>query len=136
MVDAVWVKWEIGNGPAAFVTATDTFSLTGTKGVNLEKSDPLANNWHVKDWTSVEQFTCEKIESEGCDVLTAKIYKYWHEYNTIEDFDMSNDNYMISLYTKKCSSSGTSECETEQYNKEVAWFFDTAVNLYVPLGAT
>ena len=50
----MWVKWEIGNGPAAFVTATDTFSNNGTKGVNLELNDPLANNWHVKDWTSVE----------------------------------------------------------------------------------
>ena len=50
--------------------------------------DPMANNWHVVDWTDVEPYTCQKITSDGCDVLTAKVYKYWHEYNTAEDLNL------------------------------------------------
>lgn len=125
IVDGVWVTWAIGNGPRAVVTATDTYSNKGKGGADLEERDPISNNWHVEDWTDVEPYTCQKLESEGCDVLTAKIYKYWHEYNSIEDISLQNGTYLISLYTRKCASETFDDCEgAEQYNKESAWFFD------------
>ena len=123
LVDAVWVNWQIGNGPIAKVTAVDTYSDTGKGGKDLMAKDFIANNWHVEDWTDTEPYTCQKLESEGCDVLTAKIYKYWHEYNTQEDISLQDGTYLISLYTKTCGEGG-SDCKTEQYNKESAWFFD------------
>ena len=85
------------------VSARDTYSDKGKKGKDLMYQDPIANNWHVVDWTDVQPFTCEKLVSEGCDVLTAKIFKYWHEYNSIEDISLQHGTYLISLYTKKCS---------------------------------
>lgn len=87
-MDAVWVTWVIDNGPVANITITDTYSNTGKLGVDLEDSDPIGNNWHLEDWTEKEAYTCTKINSGGCDILTAKIFRYWHEYNTFEDFDM------------------------------------------------
>ena len=84
----------------------------------------MSNNWHVADWTSVEPFTCQKIDSEGCDVLTAKIFRYWLEYNQVEDFSLQGGSYLVSLYTKKCQSKGSEDCVTEQYNKENVWLID------------
>lgn len=126
LVDAVWVNWEIGNGPRALVSVVDTYSDTGKTGADLMPSDPIANNWHVEDWTEVQPFTCQKLQSEGCDVLTAKIYKYWFEYNSMEDISLQDGTFLISLYTKRCGD-GDQDCVTEQYNKESAWFFDISM---------
>lgn len=125
LVDGVWVNWEITNGPKAKVTAEDTFSYAGSTGKDLAEKDLIGNNWHVADWTYAQPFTCQKLESEGCDILTAKIYKYWHEFNTIEDVSLANGIYLISLFTKKCS--GVSNCETEQYNKESVRMIDISL---------
>ncbi len=80
MVDAVWVNWSVGNGPRAFVTATDTYSNTGKTGYDLEPFDSVYNDWYVDDWTDVQPLTCVKVKTKGCDILTAKVYKYWHQY--------------------------------------------------------
>ena len=111
----------------------DTYSDRGKKGADLETRDPIANNWHVADWKNVEPYTCLKINSEGCDMLTAKIYKYWHEYNTQEDISLQNGTYLISLYTRVCDDKLT-ECRTEQYNKESAWFFDILETAHASIG--
>lgn len=57
-------------------------------------------------------------------MLTAKIFKYWHEYNQVEDFSLQDGAYLVSLYTKKCLSKGSNDCVTEQYNKESVWLIN------------
>lgn len=53
MVDGVWINWSVGNGPRAFVTATDTYSNKGKTGYDLEPFDSVYNDWYVDDWTDV-----------------------------------------------------------------------------------
>jgi hypothetical protein len=120
LVDAVWVNWTIGNGPRAAVNAVDTYAYAGNSGADLADHDELANNWHVRDWTDVMPYTCQKIDSEGCDVLTAKIYKYWFEYNSLEDISLQDGTFLVSLYTRKCPgppSQKDLDCVVEQYDK-------------------
>jgi hypothetical protein len=78
LVDGIWVSWNIGNGPNATVTVEDTYSYTGMTLRDLQPQDTLQNDWSVVNWTAVEAYTCQKVKSDGCDVLTAKVERPWH----------------------------------------------------------
>ena len=78
LVDAVWVTWIVGNGPKALVSVLDTYSYSGNTIKDLQPGDTYSNDWSVVDWTATEPYTCQKVASNGCDILTARIQRPWH----------------------------------------------------------
>jgi glycine cleavage system regulatory protein len=78
LVDAIWVNWKVTNGPNATVSVQDTYSYSGMTLADLQSRDTLQNDWSVTDWRSLEPYTCQKVKSGGCDILTARVERPWH----------------------------------------------------------
>lgn len=70
LTDVVRINWEIQNGPNAAVSVLDMY--TNSNAVILKDFQKDSKN---QDWTVTknpnEAWTCYKVNSQGCDVLTA-----------------------------------------------------------------
>ena len=90
------INWEVRNGPSVYVTVEDMFNDSEVGLTGLE-SDNNTQHWHVRTWED----ECVQVNSEGCDVLRAKIEKGdWTDWDDSEDIDFNAKAYQIQLITE------------------------------------
>ena len=66
-------------------------------GLTGLESDNTTQHWHVRTWED----ECVQVNSEGCDVLRAKIEKGdWTDWDDSEDIDFNAKAYQIQLITE------------------------------------
>jgi len=70
-----------------------------------------SQNWKTTSWSD-ESNECVKIDTAGCDVLTAKIKRSWNDYVESEDLSLSGNTYSFSLATSHDGSTETYDAKS------------------------
>ena len=87
--DILRLKWEVRNGPTAYVTVTDMYN-ENSADLNGMEEDEHKQHWDVLSWDE----ECTKVSSSGCDVLTVKIKKKpLSDWDDDEDVDFNAKSY-------------------------------------------
>ena len=97
--DIVHLRWDVRNGPSARVSLHDTHAndqwLANPEFPIVDIDAEEDSRWSLKDWGAA----CSKINSRGCDVLTAKIERKWDYGNFIKhaetDLDFNGKTFAI-----------------------------------------
>ena len=90
------MKWDIYNGPEANVEVEDMNDYSNYGNIDSFVKDRKYQQWSVKSWLP----ECTKLESAGCDILTAEISKTWTDWDSTEDADFNFGTYQVQLLSE------------------------------------